>query len=97
MHWTDILSKCNLLLARQEIIEFHETIEREAKREGVNAYVKHEYARAWGKFCEWPTVENATAFLDVAPALAPYFEACSPGGQTFEIDKVLRGNDHGAA
>lgn len=97
MHWTDALSKCDLVMARQEIIEFHQTIEREAERKGTRAYVTHEYARAWGTFCDAPTIENATAFLVVAPGLAPYFEACSPGGQFFEIDKVLRPTDPSAA
>lgn len=97
MSWTDVLSKCDLLMARQEMIEFHQRIEREAEQRGGRAYVTREYARAWGKFCDAPTIENATAFLVVAPGLAPYFEACSPGGQFFEIDKVLRPTDPSAA
>jgi hypothetical protein len=97
IHWTDALSKCDLLMARQEIIEFHETIEREADQKGARAYVTQEYASAWGKFYDAPTIENALAFLVVAPALASHFEACSPGGQFFEIDRVLRPIDPGAA
>lgn len=97
MLWLDVLAKCDLLMARDEIIEFHQAIEREAEQKGTRAYVTHEYARAWGKFCEAPTMENAIAFLVVAPALAPHFEACSPGGKFFEIDKVLRSTDPSAA
>jgi hypothetical protein len=97
MHRTDALSKCDLVMARQEIIEFHQTIEQEAERKGARAYVTQEYATAWGKFCDAPTIENATAFLVVAPGLAPYFDACAPGGKFFEIDKVLRPTDPSAA
>jgi hypothetical protein len=35
MSWTDVLSKCDLLMARQEMIEFHQTIEREAEQKGA--------------------------------------------------------------
>jgi hypothetical protein len=92
-NWTEILAKSDLNMAREEIIGFHQLAQREAEREGADAYFDQAYIRAWEGFRDSPTVENAAALLNVAPMLAQYFEGCSPGGQFYEINKLLRRDD----
>ncbi|HMC56806.1 MAG TPA: hypothetical protein VKH19_16630 [Gemmatimonadaceae bacterium] len=87
--WTRVLRNCDLRMARDEIVNFHEIAQREAQREGSDAYFPEAYVRAWEAFRDTPTMENAWAFLDIAPTLAAYFAACAPGGEFYEITRAL--------
>ena len=75
----ELLSACDLRMARDEIANMHRIAQDEAKRQGANAYFSQEYVGAWQRFRNEPTVANAKEMLRVAPMLITYFEACSRG------------------
>ena len=71
------LSKCDLVMARDEIARMPTTLNTQAEREGGTYVFKQEYVDALAAFLGNPTIETASALLAIAPALCKYFEECS--------------------
>jgi hypothetical protein len=84
------LNKSDLLMARDEIADFHKTLNAQAEAEGGAYYFKNEYVATWEAFRDNPNIENARALLEVAPELLRYFEDCSPGGDLYATNSYLR-------
>jgi hypothetical protein len=97
--WDALLSKCDLIMARDEIVDFHRIADkgafdseevRQAIERGEGAYYyPSEYVDAWHTFRDYPNIETARAFLDVAPNVKRYFEICSPGQFFYENKRSL--------
>ena len=65
--------------------------EREAAEKGETAYYKPEFLKVLYPFLENPSVATAMPLLKVAPFLRSYFEECSPGGEFYEMRRLLGG------
>jgi hypothetical protein len=87
-------------MARDEIADFHrlawkgafdsEDVRRAIKNGEGAYYCAPEYLNAWVAFRDYPNIETAKAFLDVAPSLVRYFEICSPGHSFYENKRLLQ-------
>ena len=87
--WDAVLSKCDLVMARDEIAAVHKQLNEEAKRKYGEYVLKNENLTNLDAFCNNPNIETARAFLDVAPDALPYFEACSPGGGLYSTNRHI--------
>lgn len=85
-----VLARCDLLMARDEIIDFHKIINAQGEAESGAYYFRNEYVAAWETFRDKPTVENARALLEVAPPLLRYFEDCVPGTSFYQSNAFLK-------
>ena len=74
-----ILSKSDLLFARDEIVDMHKMMSIQAEKAGGEYIFKTEYVTALRAFQQDPKNETAQALLDEAPHLIEYFKMCSPG------------------
>ena len=75
-----VLCRCDLSMARDEIIDFHEIVNAKREAEGGAFVFTKEYVAAWQTFRDHPNINNAQTLLEVAPILLQYFEQCAPGG-----------------
>jgi len=90
--WDAVLSKCDLLMARDEIAEMHKMLNAQGEREGGGYYFKEEYVAAWEALRDNPNIDTARALLNVAPELLQYFEMCSPGSSFYSTSRHLKEN-----
>jgi hypothetical protein len=88
--WDAILAECDLLMARDEILDMHRILREQAEREGGENFFKKEYVAAWELFRDNPNVDTARAFLSVAPMLRDYFEGCRPGGNFYLTNRYMK-------
>lgn len=88
--WDAVLDKCDLLMARDEIADWHKMLNSQAEKKGEACYFKKEYAAAWASFRDRPTIDTARMLLDVAPPLLKYFEMCSPGSSFYSTNHFLK-------
>ena len=92
-HWDALLAKCDLLMARDEIALMHRRLKEEAKQKGGEHVYKDEYVEALESFYDNPCVETARALLNIAPVHLAQFESCSPGGNLYSTNRLLRERD----
>jgi hypothetical protein len=85
-----LLSKSDLVMARDEIADMHRMLNTMASKEGGQYIFKTEYVEAWNAFRDDPRFENAKALLEIAPHLLEYFEMCSPGTKFYSTAKLLK-------
>jgi hypothetical protein len=85
-----LLSKADLAMVRDEIINLHEMLKAEAAKTAEKAIFKTEYVDAWYAFRDGPTIVTAHALLAVAPQLSEYFAMCSPGHDFYERARFLK-------
>jgi len=88
--WDALLSKCDLLMARDEIADMHRKLNAQAEREGGEYIFKNDYVAAWEAFRDNPNIGTARELLDVAPLLLQYFEMCSPGSSFYSTSRYLK-------
>jgi hypothetical protein len=88
--YDDVLNRCDLLMARDEILDFHKIVNAEGEAEGGAYYFKKEYVAAWETFRGNPNIDNARTLLEVAPKLIEYFEGCSPSGSFYATNQYLK-------
>ena len=88
-----VLNKCDLAMARAEIIDFHKIMKAEGEAEGGAYLVTKEYLAAWETFRDNPNLDNARSLLEIAPPLLRYFEGCCPGGNLYTTNTYLK--EHG--
>ena len=86
--WDAVLTKCDLLMARDEIADMHRMLNAQGENEGGSYYFKNEYAAAWEAFRDSPNVDTARVLLAVAPPLLQYFEMCSPGTTFYSANRL---------
>jgi len=87
--WSDIPKGCDLLMTAAEITDMLKMTEREAAEKGETAYYKPDFLKALSPFLENPSLATAAPLLQVAPFLRSYFENCSPGGEFYEMRRLL--------
>ena len=84
LNWKRILKQCNMALARRELAEYFQMVNRSAEAESQRAYFKAEFVNGWNEFADDPCYRTAVAWFKQAPEGAPsifeYFKACCPGG-----------------
>ena len=88
-----MLRKCDLLMTRDEIVDFHKTLNTQGEAEAGAYYFRNEYVTEWETFRDNPTVENAHALLEIAPPLLRYFEDCTPGTSFYKSNAFLKKYD----
>jgi hypothetical protein len=86
----DVLNRCDLKMARDEIVNFHNIVNAQGEAEGGAYLFSKEYVAAWEAFRDSPNTENARTLLDVAPTLLQYFEGCQPGGFLYESNSYFK-------
>jgi hypothetical protein len=101
--WDSVLSRCDLIMARDRIAEFYRLADwgafdsediRQSIEKGEGAYYyAPKYIETWHAFRDYPNIETAKALLDILPSSLPYFENCCPGGLTYSIKRGFRGED----
>jgi hypothetical protein len=74
-----MLANSDLMRVRDDMAYFHRMANAKAEREGGSAYFKTEYVMAWTAFRDDPNTQTASALLNVAPQLLPYFKGHSGG------------------
>jgi hypothetical protein len=84
-NWRQTLRQCNFFKARREIADFFRMANQRAEAEGKQAIFTKEIAGGWERFAEKPDYESAVRFVDAAPLMFRYFEACCPGGALQKI------------
>lgn len=88
--WDAMLAKCDLLMARDEIMDWHKMMNEQAEKKGETCYFKNEYVAAWEPFRNRPTIDTARMLLNVAPWLLQYFEICSPDSSVYSTKRWLK-------
>jgi hypothetical protein len=88
-----VLNKCDLTMARDEIIDFHKIVNAQGEAEGGSYVFPKAYIVAWEDFRDNPNIDSAQTLLEVAPTLLRYFEDCSPGGDLYATNTYLK--EHG--
>ncbi len=88
--WDEVLGKCDLVMARDEIAEMHKLLNAEGGRAGGTYYFKNEYVAAWETFRDNPNIDTARELLEIAPPLLEYFEMCSPGTSFYSTHRFLK-------
>jgi len=89
-HSDAILSKSDLPMVRDEILNLHRMFNEQAAKDGGKMAFKTEYVDAWYAFRDGPTVNTARALLDNAPQLLEYFEMCCPGHDFYQRARFLK-------
>jgi hypothetical protein len=87
--WSDVLKDCDLVMTAAEIRDMLKMTEQEADAKGETAYYKPEFLEVLYPFIENPSAATAIPLLHVAPFLCSYFEKCSPGGDFYEMRRLL--------
>jgi hypothetical protein len=64
-----VIAKCDLIMARNEIVDMHSKLNQMAAQQGGAYYYPNEYIAAWCAFRDHPSAETARVF----------FENCAPG------------------
>lgn len=86
----DIPAGCDFILAKREIESFLQMVQREAEAEGNTAMFRAEAVAAWQEFSANPNRAFATALVAHLPPVAGYFVKCSPGGEFYEMERILQ-------
>jgi len=77
-----------MLLARRELTEFFQLVNRSAEIEGKQAVFKKKFVVGWDNFARNPCYKSAVAFIKGSPEYAPqifeYFVGSCPGGQLYK-------------
>lgn len=86
----DIPEGCDFLLAKREIESFLQMVQREAEADGNTAMLRAEAVAAWQEYSATPNRATATALVAQLPPIAGYFVKCSPGGEFYEMERMLQ-------
>ncbi len=89
LEWNDALRNCDFMMTADEIRDMLKIAEEEANAGGVKPYYKQEFLDVLYPFIEKPAAATAIPLLQVAPFLRTYFEKCSPGGDFYEMRRLL--------
>lgn len=87
----DLPKGCDFVMTAAEIRDSLKMMEQEGAAKGEAAYYKPEFLEVLYPFVERPSATTAIPLLEVAPFLRSYFEKCSPGGEFYEIRRLLNG------
>ena len=87
----EVLKNCDFTMAADEIRDMLKMTEEAGVARGEQTYYKPELLEALYPFIESPSLATAIQLLEVAPFLWPYFEKCSPGGDFYEMRRLLDG------
>jgi hypothetical protein len=89
--WGGLPKDRDFIMTAAEIRDMLKMMKDEAAAKGEAPYYKREFLDALYPFIENPSPATATPLLKVAPFLRAYFEKCSPGGEFYEMRRLLRG------
>lgn len=87
--WSDVLRNCDLIMTADEIRDMLKMAEDEASARGEKPYYKQEFLDVLYPFIDKPSVATAIPLPQAAPPLRSYFEKCSPGGDFYEVRRLL--------
>jgi hypothetical protein len=77
-------------MARDEIADFHRMLNKQGDADGGSYVFKNEYVAALETFCREPNIDNARNLIEAAPPLLRYFEDCTPGNSSYEMNAYLK-------
>jgi hypothetical protein len=87
--WNSIVANADLRMTCAEIRRCVQAVQAEATKRGEVTYFKTEVTAAIEAFISDPNPDTASRLLDAAPPLRRYFEACSPGNDFYENNRLL--------
>jgi len=87
--WSDVLRDCDLIMTAAEIKDGLKMMEEEGAVRGETPCYKQEFLEVLYPFIENPSFATAAPLLQAAPFLRLYFERCSPGGEFYEVRRLL--------
>jgi hypothetical protein len=88
--WRVLLDECDFEMAKNEIANMLVMANKEAARSGGAYYYEPNTLAAITEFLGQPSMLTAVSLLQRAPTFYSYFEACSPGGTFYGINRFLR-------
>jgi ketosteroid isomerase-like protein len=87
--WAAVLVNCDFDLAAEELNDALALINADAKSKGEEAHYRDDFADAYAAFIISPVLETAVTLLEVAPDLYEVFSRCCPGGDAYELHRLL--------
>lgn len=88
--WNDLLRNCDFKMTAREVRDMLKTWKEEAASSGQEPFYNPEFLAVLYPFLKTPSVDTAISLLEVAPATYSVFEGCSPGGNFYEMNHLLK-------